>query len=122
MRDDEGTEDALLTVGLLAGGTGFKGTVERRLADFAAPVVPKDELEREREARAEGGPETDVGRLVIERAGPVDIFDEDNKAIKLGGTCCTARYTPFGGNKLSSNEVDNRVVVRRLVVEVEPWT
>lgn len=80
MRDDEGTEDALLTVGLLAGGTGFKGTVERRLADFAAPVVPKEELEREREARAEGGPETDVGRLFIERAGPVDI---STRAIRL---------------------------------------
>lgn len=98
MRDDEGTEDArLATVDFLAGGTGFKGTVERSVVDFAAPVV---ELERERDARAEGGPETDVGRLVgVERAGPVDMFDEGNKARKLGGTCCTARYTPFGGNE-----------------------
>ena len=119
MRDDEGREDALLaTVGFLAGGTGFKGTVERSVADFAAPVVLKEELERERDARAEGEPETDVGRLAIgERAGPVDIFEE---AIKLGGTCYAARCTPFGVNKFSSNEVDNQVVGERLVVEVEP--
>jgi hypothetical protein len=81
VRDDEGAGDALLAAaGFLAGGTGFEGTVERSVADFAAPVVLKEELERERDARAEGGPETDVGRLVIvERAGPVDIFDEGNE-------------------------------------------
>jgi len=100
VRGPEGTEDALLgTAGFLAGGTGFEGTVERSVAGFAAPVVLKEELERERDARAEGEPEMDVGRLVtVERAGPVDILDEGNKARKLGGTCCTARCTPFGGN------------------------
>jgi len=110
VRDDEGAGDALLaTAGFLAGGTGFEGTVERRVADFATPVVLKEELERERDARAAGDPETDVGRLVtVERAGPVDIFDEGNEAGKLGGMCYTARYTPFDGNKFSSNEVDNR--------------
>jgi len=75
MRDDEGAGDALLaTVVFLAGGPGFKGTVERSVADLAGPVALKEELERERDARAEGEPETDVGRLVtVERAGPVDI-------------------------------------------------
>ena len=80
MRDDEGTEDALLaTVGFLAGGTGFMGTVERSVVDFAAPVVLKAELERERDVRADGGPETDEGRFVG-RAGPVDI---STRAIRL---------------------------------------
>jgi hypothetical protein len=107
VRDDEGA--LLATAGFLAGGTGFEGTVERSVADFAAPVVLKVELGRERDARADGGPETDVGRLVIvERAGPVDIFDKGNNAGKLGGMYRTARYTPFGGNKFSSDEVDNR--------------
>ena len=75
MRDDEATEDVLLaTVDFLAGGTGFTGTVERSVVDFAAPVVLREELERESDVRAEGGPETDMGRLVVvERAGPVDI-------------------------------------------------
>lgn len=77
MRDDEGAGDALLVaIDFLAGGTGFEGTVDRSVAGFVALVVLKAELERERDARAEGGPETDVGRLVVvERAGPVDIFD-----------------------------------------------
>lgn len=84
MRDDEGAGGALLVAaGFLAGGTGFEGTVDRSAAAFAAPVVLKEELERERGARTEGVPETDVGRLVVvERAGagPVDIFDEDNES------------------------------------------
>lgn len=99
----------MATVGFLAGGLGFKGTVERRVADLPVPVVFNEELGRERDARAEGEPETDMGRLaVVERAGPVDIFEEGNEARKLGGTGCTARYTPFGSNKPSSNEVDNK--------------
>jgi hypothetical protein len=124
VRDDEGAEDALLVaVGFLAGGPGFKGTVERSVADLAVPVVLKEEVERERDARAEGEPETDVGRFVtVERAGPVDMFDEGNEARKLGGTDCTACCTPVDSNKISSNEVDNEVVAGRLVVELEPWT
>jgi hypothetical protein len=81
VRDDEGAGDVLLVaVGFLAGGTGFEGTVDRRVAGLAAPVVLNEELERESDARAEGGPEIDVGRLVVvERTGPVDILDESNE-------------------------------------------
>jgi hypothetical protein len=70
----------LIAVGFLAGGTGFEGTVDRSAAGFATLVVPKEELERERDVRAEGGPEIDMGRLVVvERAGPVDICGEGIK-------------------------------------------
>lgn len=79
---DDGAGDALLVaIDFLAGGTGFEGTVDRSVVGFVALVVLKAELERERDARAEAGPETDVGRLVVvvERAGPADIFDRGNE-------------------------------------------
>ena len=80
MRDDGAGDTLLVADGFLAGGTGFEGTVDRSVAGFAAPVVPKAELERERDARAEEGPETDMGRLVVVgRAGTVAIFDEGNE-------------------------------------------
>ena len=81
MRDDEGAGDVLwVAVDFLAGGTGFEGTVDRCIAGFVALVVLKEELERERDARAVEGPERDMGRLlVVERAGPPDIFDEGNE-------------------------------------------
>jgi len=76
VRDDGGAGDALLVaVDFLAGGTGFEGTVDRSVAGFVAPVALKEELGRERDARADGVPETDMGRLVVvARAGALDIF------------------------------------------------
>ena len=80
VRDEEAGDALLVAAGFLAGGTGFEGTVDRSVAGFATPVELKEELGRDTDAREVGIPERDMGRLVVvERAGPVDIFDEGDE-------------------------------------------